>query len=421
MSSIPDLFQRAIGLLAPWYITKVEFNSSEKRLDIYIDFLRGTKFPYEEKLENGDIIKGVYPVYDTAEKAWRHLNFFEHECYLHCRVPRIAIGKSKTRVIDPPFAGLSNGFTLLFEALLMQLCKGMTISEVGRLTKEEDHKLWEMLDRYIRSGRNLSDYEAVKQIACDETAKARGHDYITLFVNLEKNSVLFVTEGKGSETIKKFVEDFTKHKGKAENITRASIDLSPAFIKGITDNLPNAKITYDRFHVTKIINDAVDQVRREELRTQPILKKARYVILKNEKNLTKKQREKLQELQLSKLNLKTLRAMHLRENFQAIYKAETKQEFEILLKKWYFWATHSKIPKIIDAARTIKRHWDGILSWYDSRINTGILEGINSIVQAAKAKARGYRTSKNFANIIYLLKGNLNFTAVNEYYPYKVS
>ena len=111
----------------------------------------------------------------------------------------------------------------------------------------------------------------------------------------------------------------------------------------------------------------------------------------------------------------------MRENFQAVYTAEAKEDFTKLLHKWYYWATHSKLPAMIHVAKTIKHHWDGIVSWYESGINNAVLEGINSLVQAAKAKARGYRTFKNFANIVYLLKGNLNFSAVNLYYPHNSS
>ena len=412
-----ELFQKAIGLATPWYIREVKFTAEEKRLDIYVDFIKGTKFSYIETSESGEASGGEFPAYDTTQKTWRHLNFFQHECYLHCRVPRIKLTNGKTRIINPPFAGLSNGFTLLFEALLLQLCKGMTIAEAGRLINESAHKIWEMLDRYIQGGRDLSDYAAVKKIGLDETAITRGHHYITLFVDMEKKTVLFVTEGKDSETVKRFVADLENHHGKAINIIQASSDLSPAFIKGMTENLPNAQITFDKFHVIKLINEAVDQVRREEAKTQPILKKARYAILKNEQNLTEAQKEKREEITLSKLNLKTIRAMHMRENFQAVYTAETKEGFTGLLRKWYYWATHSKLPAMIHVAKTIKNHWNGIVSWYDTRINNGVLEGINSLVQAAKAKARGYRTVKNFANIVYLLKGNLNFSAVNLYYP----
>jgi len=115
---------------------------------------------------------------------------------------------------------------------------------------------------------------------------------------------------------------------------------------------------------------------------------------------------------LSQLNLKTLKADQIRQRFQEIYQARTFDEFETYLKNWYFWATHSRIPQIIEAAKTIKRHWKGVLNYFKSRINNGILEGLNSLIQAAKAKARGYRTFKNFKIIVYLLTAKLDFSWV---------
>ena len=132
--------------------------------------------------------------------------------------------------------------------------------------------------------------------------------------------------------------------------------MSPEYIKGIGEFLPEANITFDKFHIMKIINKAVDQVRRDEISIQPILINARYALLKNEKNLTKNQKDKLEELKLSKLNLKSIRALHIRQNFQEIYNAVTVEDFEILLKKWYFWATHSRLEPIKKAAKTIKDH-----------------------------------------------------------------
>ena len=191
--------------------------------------------------------------------------------------------------------------------------------------------------------------------------------------------------------------------------------MSKAFIKGVGEYLPNAKITFDKFHILKLINTAVDTVRKEEVKDQPILKKSRYVLLKNNKNLNRKQRTKLDELSLPKYNLKSIRALHIRENFQEIYKAETCEEFECLLKKWYFWATHSRLEPIKNVAKTIKEHWDGIVEWKKSQINNGILEGLNSIVQAAKAKARGFRSFRNFKIVVYLTTGKLNFNKINAF------
>jgi len=169
----------------------------------------------------------------------------------------------------------------------------------------------------------------------------------------------------------------------------------------------------------KIINNAVDQVRRDEISLQPILTNARYVLLKNEENLTKNQKAKLEELKLSKLNLKSIRALHIRQNFQEIYKADTEEDFETLLKKWYFWATHSRLVPVIKAAKTIKAHWEGVLEWKKSQINNGILEGLNSIVQAAKAKARGFKTFRNFRIVVFLLTGKLDFKELNPYLTIK--
>jgi len=162
----------------------------------------------------------------------------------------------------------------------------------------------------------------------------------------------------------------------------------------------------------KLINEAVDQVRREEGRYTPELKGNRYIFLKNGVNLTKKQKEVKDELSLAKLNLKSIRAMHIREAFQQIYQAESTEKFEGLLNAWYYWATHSQLAPIIKVAKTIKKHWEGILSWKKSQINNGILEGLNSILQAAKRKARGYKI-QHFKTIAYLLTGKLDFSKIN--------
>lgn len=131
--------------------------------------------------------------------------------------------------------------------------------------------------------------------------------------------------------------------------------------------------------------------------------------------MTPKQKTKLEELKISKLNLKTIRALHIRQNFQNIYNANTFEEFELLLKKWYFWATHSRLEPIIKAAKTIKKHWEGILGWFRSKINNGILEGLNSVIQATKNKARGFKTIQNLEILVYLTTGNLNFRLLNPY------
>jgi transposase len=328
-------------------------------------------------------------------------------------VPRVKLPNGKTKLIKTPWEGLSNGFTLLFEALLLQLCQAMPVSKVAAITKTSDDKLWNMCERYIDSVREYENFEDIDAIGMDETSRAKGHEYITLFVDLKKRRTIFITEGKDNTTVKRFAEDFKEHNGDINKIKNVSCDMSPAFIKGVKENLPNAEITFDKFHILKIINDAVNSVRKQEVATHNVLKGTKYIWLKNYNNLTQKQKDQLESLTMSNMNIKTIRAYNIRQAFQDIYQATTQEEFTTYLNKWYYWATHSRLEPIVKAARTVKRHWDGIVKWYESKINNGILEGLNSVIQAAKSKARGYKTFKNYKIIVYLLTGKLDFLLVN--------
>ncbi|MEA1920143.1 MAG: ISL3 family transposase [Campylobacterota bacterium] len=406
-----ELFQMALNVTDPWFVSDLTFDEKAKRLDIYIDFTKGSTFGYFDEESKKELV-GL-KAYDTKDKEWRHLNFFEHECYIHARVPRVKLPNGKVKLISTPWEGLSNGFTLLFEALAVQLCQAMPVNRVASITKTSDDKLWDMLGKYIDTTRQEENFENIDAIGLDETSRAKGHEYITLFVDLNERRTIFITEGKDNTTVARFAYDFQNHNGSIKNIKDVSCDMSPAFIKGVTENLPDATITFDKFHILKIINEAVDTVRKGEVGTNKILKGTKYIWLKNYNNLTVKQKEELETLTMSKMNIKTLRAYNIRQSFQEIYQAKTEDEFITYLNKWYYWATHSRLDPIIKAAKTIKRHWDGVVQWYKSKINNGILEGLNSVIQAAKSKARGYKTFKNYKIIVYLLTGKLDFSLVN--------
>jgi len=400
-----SLFEAALSLTSPWYIDKIDFNTDEKRLDIHITFERGTRF-------QTDASSDEFPVHDTVEKTWRHLNFFEHECYLHCRVPRVKTDSGVT-LISPPWAGKSNGFSLLFEALLLQLCTQMPVAATARLAKVSDNKLWRMLDKYVTATRALEDFSSTTAIGIDETSRAKGHQYITLFVDLDQRRTLFITEGKDSSTVDSFVKDFEDHKGSINAIKDVTCDMSPAFIKGIKENLHNAEITFDKFHIVKLINEAVDKVRKREVGDNPILKGCKYVLLKSASNLNMYQSIKLQELSKKKLKLQSYKAVEIRDAFTDIYRIKEEELFTQRLTEWYSWARRSRIPEIKDVAATVKKHWDGVLKWRISGLSNGILEGLNSLIQAAKSKARGYRTSKNLMLIAYMVTGKLEFEKIN--------
>lgn len=397
-----ELFQLALGLAPPWEVVSCEFSLEERRIDIGIDFPRGSAFPCPE------CGRGGCKAHDTERKTWRHLNFFQFEAYLSARVPRVKCGDCGVKLVKAPWSRAGSGFTLLFDALVMMLVREMSVKAVARMLNVHDTRLWRIIDHYVEEAREEADFSSVRQVGVDETSSKRGHNYVSVFVDLEVPKVLFATPGKDASTLTRFAEDLIVHEGDPNEIREVCCDMSPAFITGVENRFPEAEITFDKFHVLKIINEAVDKVRREEHKECPELKKTRYIWLKNPQKLTVKQKKLLEDIRLKKLNLKTMRAYHIRLNFQELWN-QRPENAEQFLKKWYFWATHSRLEPIKEAAYTIKRHWSGVLRWFESRINNGILEGINSLIQAAKARARGYRTTKNLITMIYLIAGKLEF------------
>jgi transposase len=405
------LFSAALGVENPWHVKSVEFNVEGKRLDIWLEFRRGSRFNITRQEDASEVL---CPVHDTVEKTWRHLNFFEHECHLHARVPRVETPEGRVMLVMPPWAGKLAGFTLLFEALLLKLCKHMPVDNVSKMTGVSGFKLWRMLDLYVAQARYGADWSGITAVGMDETSIAKGHDYITMFVDTSERKTLFVCQGKDHKTVEAFAEEMKENKALPTQITDVSCDMSPAFIKGVKAHLPKAQITFDKFHILKILGEAVDSVRRTEAKTNPLLKGTRYIFLKNEANLTKKQRAKKQELEMANLNLDTMRALQMRETFQQLYAADSPETFTHNLRKWVSWVANCGLNAMEKAAKTIVNHWDGIVAWKKSQLNNGILEGLNSVIQAAKRKARGYKPN-HFVTIAYLLTAKLNFKSVNRF------
>lgn len=399
-----ELFRVALGLAEPWVVSKIEFSSEKHQLDLWLDFPTGSRFACPEC---GRADCGVY---DSADRTWRHLNFFQHKTFLHARQPRITCPDHGVKTVLVPWARPGAGFTLLMEAFVLLLVQGgMTPAQAGRLIDEHDTRLWRVLQHYVEEARSQEDFSNVKLLGVDETSRSRGHNYITVFMDVdeERRRVLFATEGKDASTVKRFREDLEAHGGKAEQVEEACLDMSKAFIRGLKDEFPQAQKTFDNFHLMKLLNDAVDQVRRQEQSTHPELKKTRWLWLKNEWNWTPKQRETFDALRKSKLA--TMKAMQIKSVFQDLFVLDSQEQAAPLLQRWYFWATHSRIEPIIKAARTIKEHWAGVLRWFTSRITNGVLEAINGLIQSAKTRARGFRSTRYLITMVYLIAGKLDF------------
>ena len=396
-----DLFQLALGITSPWFVASSGFDAEKKRLDIQIDFKAGSRFDCPECKAAG------CAVHDTQPKTWRHLDFFQHQAFLTARVPRITCTKCGVRLVTVPWARPGSGFSLLFEAFAMTLATHLPIAVAAeRFLKITDNRLWRIVFHYVRAAVARMDLSSVTRVCIDETAAKRGHDYITLVVDIDGRRVAFVADGRSADTVRQFADHLEERGGDASRVKQACIDMSAAYISGVTQNLTEAEITFDRFHVMKLLAEAIDEVRRAEVKGRPELRGTRYVWGKNEANLTAKQSSVLDTLSSS--NLKTARAWRMRLAFQDIYKAHDRDWAEIFFDKWIGWAKRSRLEPMKAVARTMEKHRDGILAWFDSKISNGLIEGINSLVQAAKAKARGYRNSETLKAVTYLIAGKLD-------------
>jgi transposase len=395
-----DLFQLALGITSPWFVASSQFDAVKRRLDIKLDFKAGSRFDCPECNASG------CAVHDTQEKTWRHLDFFQHQAFLTARTPRITCTTCGVRLVTVPWARPGSGFTLLFEGFAMALAMHMPIAVAAGFLKITDQRMWRVVFHYVRAAVARTDLRRVRRVAIDETAAKRGQDYITLVADIDDRRVVFVADGRNSDTVRQFADHLEARGGDASRIKQASIDMSPAFIAGVIENLTEAEITFDRFHVMKLIGDAVDEVRRGEVKARPELKGTRYVWTKNQPNLTAKQADTLAAL--STTNLKTARAWRMRIAFQDIYQQPSRPWGVLFLDRWIGWAKRSRLEPMKAVARTMEKHRDGIIAWFDSRISNGLIEGINSLVQAAKAKARGYRNRETLKAVTYMVAGKLD-------------
>jgi transposase len=403
-SQTQELFRVALGLAEPWVVSKIEFSAEQQQLELWLDFPAGSKFPCPQCGRAG------CAVHDTAERSWRHLNFFQHRTMLHARQPRIDCPEHGVKTVEVPWARPGAGFTLLMEAFILVLVQGgMTAAQAARLVDEHDTRLWRVIEHYVEQAKAEQDLSTVTMIGVDETSRSKGQNYITVVMDLDEDRrrVIFATEGRDADTVQQFREELETHGGTAEHVEEACLDMSPAYIRGLTDEFPKAQLTFDNFHLMQLLTDAVDETRREERHTHPELKGTRFVWLKNDWNRTEQQAETFDQLRSSKLA--TVRATHLKNVFQDLFACDSVAEAEPLLKHWYFWATHSRIGPMIKAAKTIKNHWAGVLRWFVSRISNGVLEAINGLIQSAKRKARGFRNSRYLINMVYLIAGKLDF------------
>ena len=402
-----DLFAAALGLAAPWKVIRTGLESGEV----------GTKFLYLDiEVEVG--AKMACPccgklcaLYDHEVKRWRHLNFWQHATYLSARVPRVQCPEHNVRQVDVPWARAGSGFTLLFEAFVMALIREMPVAAVAAMMSEHDTRLWRIVRHYVGQAHAGQDWSGVTAVAIDETATRKGHRYATVAVEIDPEGeraarLLFMTPERTAASVGEFVDAMPAHKAVPEQVKIVAIDMSAAYQKGAAEHLPLAQVIFDRFHVMKLAGEALDEVRKQLHREGSDVKGAMWALRGNESRLSQEQLALRQDLCARHKELG--RAMALRESLQDTWEWPGIVSAGFHLKAWYSWASRSRLEPFKKLARTIKKHWNGILAFFPSRITSAAIESINGIIQTARRRARGFRNFENLKAICYWMAGRLD-------------
>ena len=406
------LFSIGLNLSSPWKVVKSEFrlldSSKARELHLWIDFECGSKFMSSKGT--------VLSPYDTVDKEWRHLNFFEHPCYLHARVPRLKTDASSVEMVQVPWARPNTGFTMLFEAFAMALIEEETpVNSVAKTVKEYPNRIWTIFRHWIGRGKRSLKLSDVRRIGVDETSRRKGHSYITQFVDLDTRRTIYVCPGKDAETFKSFSQWLIEHDGDPSLIEVVAMDMSNAFTSGCMTYFPHAHIVYDKFHMVQETNKRLDEVRKAEASEKKLLKGHRFTLLHLRKNLPEK---KLQELDTLLLTYPLLgKAYSLKEGLIDILNAATAKiegAWNDFLK-WMDMAERSALEPFKKLAAMFRGHLFGIKTFFEQgTVTNGVLESLNSKVQLAKRRARGYANVNNLIDMVYYINGGDVF-----HYPLK--
>lgn len=396
-----DLFAAALPLSSPWTVTNSRFEGTPKRLVLTVGLESGL-----HHFDCPECAKSGCSVHDRRERKWRHLNFWQYETELTARVPRVRCADCGIHQVAVPWAREGSGFTLMFEAMALRLVSEMPVSSVAQLMGEHDTRLWRIIHHYVSLAHQKSDWSQLKRISIDETSRKKGHSYVTNFIDSDSRKLLLMTVGKDADCVRAFAEELRKHSAKPEQIEEVAIDMSTAFQKGVREHLPQAQPVFDRFHVMMLAGEALDTVRKELIRESGPLEKGSLWALRGNANRLSTERQALRA-RLCRQYCELGRAMGLREYLQDLWKYTDRKDAQEHLESWLSWAKRCRIKAFQRLAKTIQKHQDGILNYYENWTTSAAIESVNGRLQLARKRARGYRNPANFRSIAYWIAGEL--------------
>lgn len=407
-----DLYRQVLGLSEPWSVQRVELNMGEHRVDIHVEHQRGARWrcPHCER---------ELACYDhVAQRSWRHLDTCQFQTHLHARLPRVQCPDHGVVQVTPPWAEPRGRFTALFERWIIDVLKATdTIAGACALLGISWDEAFGVMQRAVERGRQrkreqaqLPGSEPVTHIGVDEKAFRKGHSYMTVVCDLDRGTVEHVAEDRTTASLGEYFQSLSQEQ--RHGIEAVAMDMWQPYVQATLQHVPLAadKIVFDRFHIMKMMNQAVDAVRKQEHRTLTAdgddrLKGSKYLWLYAAENLPEKHQPTFRTLRNQ--NLRTSRAWAIKETLRSLWDYRSTAWARKFFNQWFGWARRSKLEPVKKVALTLQRHLDNILTYCRHRVTNGVAEGLNSRIMTLKRKACGYRNKQNFKTVIYFYCGGL--------------
>ena len=401
-----DLYQRILGLEAPWAVTEVELDLKDLRKGEIRVHVAGSaeQWPCPE-------CGRLCPGYDHLPRRWRHLDTCQYPTILVAMVPRVNCPDHGVKQIRVPWGEPGSRFTALFEALIIDWLKEASVAAVARQLGLTWHEVDGVMSRAVRRGLARRPPKLPRQIGVDETSFQRRHEYVTVIIDREAKVVSHVADGRGREVLDAYYESHPL--AEREAVLSVTMDMWGPYIASTYEHIPSAetKIAFDKFHVAQHLGNAVDKVRRQEhgaLRAEgdEQLTKTKYLWLSNPDELTAEAWQRFEPLRRS--SLKTARAWAIKEYAMRLWSYRRPAWAQRAWLRWYSWAIRSRLEPIKKVARMVKTHLDGIVTAVVKGITNARSESVNAKIQWLKYTARGFRNRERFRNAIYFHLGGLD-------------
>jgi transposase len=373
-------------------------------VEVYLSHDRGTRFACPK-------CRQACPVYDhLAERQWRHLDSCHFRTVLHAQPPRIECPQDGVRQVELPWAEAGGRFTRMFECMAIDVLLVTDVFNAASILSITWDEAWHIMERAVRRGRAAKGMHLPTLIGVDEKSYAKGHKYVTMTYNLKTASVEYVEQGRDFTSLAAYFRAFSEPE--RANVEGISLDMCQPFINACRQLVPQAdeKMVFDRFHIMRHVVEAVDSVRKRENKEllsegDSRLTRSKYLWLYSQENVPAKSLDRFKQLKDSQL--RTARAWALKESLRDLWECSSAATAQRFWKRWYGWATRSKLPEMIKVAKLIAKNLANILSYYKHRITNAMSEGINSKVATIQKRAYGFRNIDHFKIAIYFHCGGL--------------